>query len=91
MRGDRGPKRHFKQMNRKQSKRIHEQMGKEGRLGKSWRGLGKEMPPFTNHLEFFRDVTNFSKREIWSSKAFPKDLHLSPKLMKKLSCCGMSE
>ena len=72
---------HAKQTNRNRRKRINGQMAKEGRLGKSWHGLWKQMSHFTNHLEFFRDVTDFSKREIWSPKAFPKDIHPSPKLI----------
>lgn len=56
-------------------------MAKEGRLGKSWHGLWKEVSYFTNHLEFFRDVTNISEKEIWSPKALPKDFYPSPKLI----------
>lgn len=39
------------------------------------------MSYFTNHLEFFRDVTNISEREICSPKALPKDFYPSPKLI----------
>lgn len=89
-RGDLGPHRHSKQTNRNQHKRINGQRAKEGRLGKNWHGLWKGKSHFIRHLEFFRDVASFSKREIWSPKAFPKDICHSPKLIKKLSCHGMS-
>ena len=89
--GDPGFNRHPKQASRSQSKRINGQMAREGRVGKSWHGLWKEKSHFTRHFELFTDVTNFSKREIWSPKAFPKDICPLPKLMKKLRCCGTSD